>query len=121
MRVFKNTWFVRFARRERIDNVVLLEAIDRAELGLIDGDLGGGVIKQRVARPRAGRSGGYRTLILYRRGERAVFAFGFAKSAMANVDAADVARLRAVAEVTLALSEDDIDRLVSAGKLIEVK
>lgn len=50
MRVFKIRWFVRFARGERIDDESLSEAITRAARGLVDADLGGGLIKQRVAR-----------------------------------------------------------------------
>ncbi|WP_338926885.1 type II toxin-antitoxin system RelE/ParE family toxin [Mycetohabitans endofungorum] len=34
----------------------LLEAVERAEKGQIDADLGGGVIKQRVARKGQGKS-----------------------------------------------------------------
>ncbi len=86
MRVLKNPWFARFARKEKISDSALCEAVARAEKGLIDADLGGGVLKQRVARLGSGKSGGYRTLILYRSGERAVFAFGFAKSGMDNID-----------------------------------
>jgi hypothetical protein len=80
VRVFMNAWFGKFARKERISNVALCEAVSRAEAGLIDANLGGGVVKQRVARPGAGRSGGYRSLLFFRTGARAVFAFGFAKS-----------------------------------------
>lgn len=50
MRVLLNRWFARFARRERLDETAMCEAVQRAERGLIDADLGGGVIKQRVAR-----------------------------------------------------------------------
>ena len=50
MRVFKTKWFVRFARREEISDKALREAVERAEHGLIDADLGGGLIKQRVAK-----------------------------------------------------------------------
>ncbi len=57
MRVFKNAWFERFARKQRIPDEALLEAVARAERGQIDADLGGGVIKQRVARRGQGRSG----------------------------------------------------------------
>jgi hypothetical protein len=64
-------------RRERIADTALLEAMRMAERGLVDADLGGGLIKQRIARPGQGKSGGFRTLIAYRRGERAVFQFGF--------------------------------------------
>lgn len=75
----------RFARRERIRDSSLCEAIRRAERGLIDADLGGGIIKQRVARPGQGRSGGYRTVLAYRSGDRAVFLYGFAKSERENI------------------------------------
>ncbi len=87
----------------------------------MDADLGGGVIKQPVARPGAGKSGGYRTLILYRSGERAVFAFGFAKSGMDNIHEKDEARLKALAELILGFSDLEITRLVEGGKLVEVK
>ena len=119
-RILMNRWFQRFAAKERIGNVALIEAIERANRGLIDADLGGGVIKQRVARPGQGRSGGYRTLILFRVGRRAVFAFGFAKSDQANIAPADLALLKDAASMTLALTEDDIARLVRTGQLIEV-
>jgi hypothetical protein len=121
LRVLKNPWFARFARKERISDAALCDAVARAENGLIDADLGGGLIKQRVARPGAGKSGGYRTLVLYRNGERAVFAFGFAKSGMDNIDDKDEARLKALAEVTLGFSDLEITMLVEAGKLVEVR
>ena len=121
MRVLKTPWFVRFARKEGISDAVLRDAVARAERGLVDADLGGGVIKQRVARPGAGKSGGYRTLILYRRGARAVFAFGFAKSVTDNIDERDEARFKALATLTLGYSDEDIRMLVEAGKLVEVR
>jgi hypothetical protein len=73
MRVFRTRWFTRYARQERIADKSLRDAIARAERGLIDADLGGGLIKQRVARQGQGRSGGYRTIIAYRAGSSAFF------------------------------------------------
>lgn len=98
-----------------------MEAIVRAERGLVDADLGGGVIKQRVARAGQGRSGGYRTLILFRQGDKAIFAFGFAKSRQENISQADLAVLRQAADEALGWSEDDMDRLVAAGALVEIE
>ena len=95
--------------------------MQRAESGLIDADLGGGVIKQRVARPGKGKSGGYRTLILFRQGDRAIFAFGFAKSAQANISKADLALLKEAATEVLGWSDKELDRLVKAGTLVEIK
>ena len=80
---------------------MLREAVLRAESGLVDADLGGNVIKQRVARAGQGKSGGYRSLILFRQGDRAIFAFGFAKSAQANISKADLALLRDAAAEAL--------------------
>ncbi|MFZ5727066.1 MAG: type II toxin-antitoxin system RelE/ParE family toxin [Pseudomonadota bacterium] len=120
-RIFKNGWFERFARKERIDDAALRDAVRRAESGLVDADLGGGVIKQRVARPGEGRSGGYRTLILFRRGDRAIFAFGFAKSAQANISKADLALLRDAAAEALEWSSAQLDRLVASETLVEIE
>ena len=43
MDIFKNAWFTRFARKEKISVAALHDAVDRAERGLIDADLGPGV------------------------------------------------------------------------------
>jgi hypothetical protein len=77
--------FVRFQRKEGLSDAVLRQAVRDAEAGLLEADLGGGLIKQRVARPGAGKRGGYRTIIAYRRRDRAVFLYGFAKNAKADL------------------------------------
>ena len=87
----------------------------------MDADLGGHVIKQRVARAGQGKSGGYRTLILFRQGNRAIFAFGFAKSAQANISKADLALLRDAAAEALGWTQEELDRLVVSGALTEIK
>lgn len=79
MKLFKDKWFSRFARQNDIS----------------DDDLGGGVIKQRI--PRPGRSSGFRSIMLFRSGERAVFVFGFAKSDQDNISAADLKDFRGAA------------------------
>ncbi|CAM5533510.1 Addiction module toxin RelE OS=Sphingobium scionense OX=1404341 GN=GGQ90_004544 PE=4 SV=1 [Sphingobium scionense] len=86
----------------------------------MDADLGGGVIKQRGARTGQGKSGGYRTLILFKQGDRAIFAFGFAKSAQANISKADLALLRNAATEALEWSAEELDRLVVSGTLLEI-
>ena len=73
LRIFKNAWFKRFARRKKISDQALKEAITRVEEGAVDADLGGNVLKQRIARPGQGRSGGYRTIIIFRQGDKAFF------------------------------------------------
>jgi hypothetical protein len=84
LRIFISRWFQRFSRKEGIAEAALRDAVDRAQRGQIDADLGGEVIKQRVARPGRGKSKGFRTIILFRRGARAFFIYGFSKAQRAK-------------------------------------
>ncbi len=120
MRIFKTKWFVRYARRERIGDDSLREAIERAERDLVDGNLGGDVIKQRVARKGQGRSGGYRMLIAYRRGNRAVFLYGFAKSERENIDKDELATLQDIAAGWLTANDAKLARAIADGFVQEV-
>jgi hypothetical protein len=120
VRIFKNAWFERFARKQKIPAAMLREAVQRAEQGLIDADLGGGVIKQRVARSGQGRSGGYRTLILYRQAHRAFFVYGFAKSDQANINAAEEAAFKKAAHHVLNLTDEQIATLIRNKQFWEV-
>lgn len=119
-RIYKNRWFAKFASREGIGNRSLVAAIRQAEEGLVDADLGSGLIKLRVARDGGGKSGGFRTLIFFRQSERAVFAFGFAKSAKANLDPLELRTFKNAAKIVLALSQAQIDVEVREGRLFEV-
>ena len=65
MRIFKTKAFDKFAQKNRISDRELYEAITRAEAGLIDADLGGNIIKQRLSGNQQGRRGGYRSFIFY--------------------------------------------------------
>ncbi len=121
LRIFKSRWFERFARKEGIRDADMLDAIDRAERGLIDADLGSGVIKQRVARIGQGKSKGFRTVILYRRGSMAFFVYGFAKSEKANLAEDEMKQFKEAAKSVLVLSEENMAQLLSRGDFVEVK
>lgn len=120
MRVFKYYRFSRFAHKENISDSMLSNAITRAENGQIDADLGGGVIKQRIARQGQGKRGGYRTLILYRSSERAFFIHGFAKSGQDNINDEELAYLKKLAAVMLSLPEEQLKKLLEDGAYAEV-
>ena len=121
MRIYKTKWLARFARRERISDRSLRDAALRAERGLIDADLGGGVIKQRVARAGQGRSGGYRMLLAFRSGDRAVFLYGFPKSAQDNIDPDELQTLREIAAAWLSADAARMARAVTEHALEEVE
>jgi hypothetical protein len=121
VRIFKSRWFQRFARKEGIADAALLETADRADKGQIDVDLGGEVIKQRIARCGQGRSSGYRTIILFRRGTNVFFVYGFPKSQRANIEADELKQFREAAKHVLALTERQLAELLKRGDFIEVK
>jgi hypothetical protein len=120
VRVFKNKPFARFARKARITDAVLCAAIADATRGLIDADLGGGVVKQRIARNGGGKSGGFRTIILFRVGERAFFVHGFAKNEQDNIRDDELAAFRLVAAEMLAYDDEALAKAIGNGTLTEV-
>ena len=120
MPVYAIKGFERFRRKARLGKKALIEAIDRAASGLIDADLGGGLIKQRVARSGQGKRGGYRTIIAYRAGHRAVFLFGFAKNAKDNIASDDLAHWRLIGSDLLAAPERAIEQAIADDELMEV-
>jgi len=121
VRIFKSRWFQRFARKEGITDALLLDAVARAGKAQIDADLGGEVIKQRIARPGHGKSKGYRAIILFRRGARAFFVYGFAKSQRANIDTREEEQFKEAAKHVLALTEKQLAELLKRGDFTEVK
>jgi hypothetical protein len=121
LRIFVTRWFARFARRERIAAADLREAVRRAESGLLDADLGGGVIKQRIARPHAGKSGGFRSIVLFRTGERAFFVYGFAKNARATIRPDELLGFKRLAAEMLSYDDAALAKAVAGGALEEVR
>ena len=121
MRVFVTKRFGRFQRKEKISDVVLNEAIARAERGQIDATLGRHLIKQRIGRTGQGRSGGYRTVVAYRMGDRAVFLFGFAKNERDNIAPDELEDLRLVAQGWLEAPTGKIEASLKDGAIEELK
>lgn len=112
--------FARFARKANIGESQLWEAARLVNAGVIDADLGGGVIKQRIARAGGGKSGGSRAIILFRLKGRAVFVFGFEKKDMGNINARELEAFKELADVILGYSDTEIARRVADGALIEI-
>ena len=120
MRTFKTKPFARFARREGIGDGALCNAVARIANGLVDADLGGGVVKQRVGRPGQGRSGGVRALLVVRRGSLAFFVHEFAKSDRENLRRNELGAVRALAEEMLGLDEAGLEAMLVNGTISEV-
>ena len=113
--------FARFARKARISEMELWETASQINAGMIDANLGGGVIKQRIARAGQGKSGGSRSIVLFRFKGRAVFVFGFEKKYLGNIKANELEAFRELADVVLGYSDAEIALRVADGALIELR
>ena len=120
MRVFKNTWFTRFADKEGITDGELREMVSHLEAGQAEADLGSGVYKVRIARSGEGKSGGYRVIVFFRSEERLFYVYGFAKSDRSNIDQKETREYKALAKKYLNLSDEIIERAVHSGKFVEI-
>jgi hypothetical protein len=120
LKIFKNAWFGRFARKEKISAKVFWDAVERAEKGQVDADIGGGVIKQRIARLGAGKSKGYRSIILFRKGEKSFFVYGFSKSELGNIREDEEEQFKKMAKHVLSLTDAQLSELIANGQFEEV-
>lgn len=119
MRTFKNRPFTRFAAKAEIGDGQLVRTAEAAQTKP-DADLGGGLVKQRIARKGGGKSGGYRAFIVLRRGDWSIFVHGFAKKDAANITKDEEKALKKLARFYLGATEDEFQALIDEGALTEV-
>jgi len=120
MEIYKTRWFERWAHKQGLSSPSLCNAVREMRAGLYDADLGGGVLKKRIARPGQGKSGGFRTLVATNKGKRWIFMFGFPKNERSNIDKDEEEALKKLAAHLLSLSAQAIDTARRAGELMEV-
>ena len=101
MQVYKSKWFSKWADKEDLSDQDLSAAVKEMVNGLIDADLGGHVMKKRVALQGQGKSGGTRTLLAFKVGDKAFFMYGFAKNQQDNISAKELKALKAMAKQVL--------------------
>ena len=120
MLIYETRWFRRWARKEGIAASALCEAVREMSAGLYDADLGGGLLKKRIARTGQGKSGGFRTLVATNKGDRWIFVYGFPKNERSNIDKDEEVALKKLAVHLLSLSLEAIGKALQAGELMEV-
>jgi hypothetical protein len=112
-RVFKTAWFSKAAKKARMTDAELYDAIRQVMLGQVD-DLGGGVFKKRLNRNM------HRSIILAKGGRHWVYAYLFAKQDRANIDESELIGFRRLAKTYETLSDQQIARLVRDGDFEEI-
>lgn len=119
-RVFKTRHFARWQRISALTDTALCQAVNEMVAGLVDAELGGDMLKKRVALPGRGKRGGARTLVATRKAGLWFFVFGFEKNEKANVSPAELEALQALAADLLGLTSPQLDLAVEDGALQEI-
>ena len=120
MATYKTRWFDRWARKQGLTTSSLCAAVKEMTAGLYEADLGGGLLKKRIARPGQGKSGGFRTLVATNKGNRWVFVFGFPKNERSNIDKDEEEALKKLAAHLLSLTTQALGKAQRDGELMEV-
>lgn len=119
-RVFKTRHFAKWMRKTRLTDEALCQAVTEMAQGLIDADLGGNIVKKRVALPGRGKRGSTRTLVATKRHQVWFFLFGFQKNERDNISNQELQALQVVAADLLALSITELNNAIQQGKLQEI-
>lgn len=120
MSIFATRWFSRWARKQGLRDSALCQAVRAIRAGLYEADLGGNLLKKRVARAGQGKSGGFRTIVATGQGDRWFFVYGFAKSERSNIDDAEEAALKALGNTLLDMTPAAFAKAEAAGEVVKV-
>ena len=120
MAIYKTRWFDRWARKQGVGSLALCAAVREMTDGLYEADLGGGLLKKRIARAGQGKSGGFRTLVATDKGSRWIFVYGFPKNARSNIDKDEEEALKTLAAHLLSLTATGLGTAQRASELMEV-
>jgi len=123
MRIFKTKSFNKFMRKERLSDKQLIYAASEIEKGLFEGDLGGGVLKKRLAAHGRGKSSSFRSIVAFRCDDRIIFMYGYPKNTVKRsgkeIEDNELREFKEFAKVLLLI---DLAKLpINSKSLIEVK
>ena len=121
VRIFKNIWFARFARKEGITDYKLREAVGQLETGQTFANLGGGVYKLRVARIGQGKSGGYRVILFFMNKRRAFYHYAYPKSTRGNISRRELSVFKKLAKWHFAMTDEQLADALKTGVFEEIQ
>ncbi|MEH2456670.1 type II toxin-antitoxin system RelE/ParE family toxin [Nostoc sp.] len=120
MIIYKTRWFDRWARKEGLNDLSLCTAVNEMTAGLYEADLGGGLVKKRIARSGQGKRGGFRTLVATNKGDYWFFVFRFPKNERSNINKQEEEALKKLASVLLSYTLQDLEKAKLEDELMEV-
>jgi len=114
-------WFKKWAKKSKLKDEDLLETIENLKDGLSTADLGSNLFKVRVKRENSGKSSGFRTIIVYKENERAIFLYGFGKNEKENITKTELLYFKKLGHDFLALTPNEINQLIENMSLFSIE
>lgn len=121
MKRLSTKWFQKWCKKAKLSKQNLLDAISNLEEGLSTADLGSNLFKVRVKREHSGKSSGFRTIILFRADDRAVFLFGFGKNEKENIDKNELQYFKKLGKDLLSLNSEQLEMAISKKVLFNLE
>ncbi len=114
-------WFHKWSKKAKLENDDLLEAITNLEKGLSTSDLGNYLFKIRVKRENSGKSSGFRTIVVYKKDDRAIFVYGFGKNEKENISKTELQYFKKLADDLMALNSEQIEQFIEQKVLFNLE
>ena len=121
MKKLTTKWFQKWAKKSKLRDQDLLDTIENLVDGLSTANLGGNLFKIRVKRENSGKSSGFRTIIVYKENEKAIFLYGFGKNEQDNISKTELSYFKKLGNDFLALDEKKIKQLIEQKSLFEIE
>lgn len=114
-------WFNKWSKKAKLSNEDLIEAITNLEKGLSTSDLGNYLFKVRVKRENSGKISGFRTIVVYKKSDRAIFVYGFGKNEKENISKTELQYFKKLADDLMALSSEKIEQFIEQKILFDLE
>ncbi len=121
MKKLSTRWFSKWSEKVGLKKQNLLDVIRDLEAGLSAAVLGSKLFKVRVRRDHGGKSSGFRTIIVFRKGDRAVFLFGFGKNEKDNIDQNELRYFKKLGRDILSLNSEQLEKAISQKVLADIE
>jgi len=120
MKKLKTKWFNKWAKKQKLSNKRLLLAIEDMQNNLSSVNLGGGLYKVRVSLEHSGKSSAFRTIVVYKKNDRAVMVYGFMKKEQENLSASELKSFKILSKDILTLSDEALTHAIRNKVFIEI-
>ena len=123
MKTLSTKWFNKWAKKSKLSDNDLIEAIANLEKGLSTASLGNHLFKIRVKKKHSGKSSGFRTIVVYQKSNKAIFLYGFGKNEKSNIDNSELQYFKKFGSDLLNMSQKQVEQFIEQKILfnIEVK